>query len=268
MGRQSGFLAGWLLAGLCSFPALAQGQAQGRLQDQVDGLSHLEANSSPELGIGPAAASTAGVASALASAVDPPLMAMQAHVRRGWMRTGSPQAPTWLIAGSQNASSRVQRSGEIGLRGISEVSVPGTWRAVLEGPATFEHHARGLALGNFQRVLLDVSDQLRLELPEGQVLELHRCLVELLREPSGAITLVHHGGTAIEVDLGGRYTLLWRAGTRRAIPYRLTVEPARMRGANLGHGTYVTLPQSADGSLMEPSVLAPEKPSSGGLWPF
>jgi hypothetical protein len=194
------------------------------------------------------------------------------RVRRGWARQHTPSGDLWALAGAANAQGRLQGPATVGLQGSLELTVPGTWRAVIDGPAVAAVVDRAghvtLELEGFQRVLLDVTRECRVQLPQGQRLRLGRGLVELRRNVDGSFGFAHHGGQPAEVDLGGRYTFLWRAGTRRSVPPRLSPQPARRVGVQLAPGTYRTFPQQADGRVHQDRVPEPDESLLGALWPF
>lgn len=211
-------------------------------------------------------------AATLPLAAQLPAPSVHMRVRRGWARQPLPSGDLWTLAGAANARGLLQGPVTIGLQCRLELTVPGDWRAVVEGPAVAEvpvqsGHAT-LELAGFERVLLDVTRECRVRLSQGQHLRLNRSLVELRRNVDGSISFAHHGGQPAEIDLGGRYTFLWHAGTRRTVPPRLTPQPALRTGAQLAPGTYRTFPQQANGKVRQDRLPEPDESFLEALWPF
>jgi hypothetical protein len=201
-----------------------------------------------------------------------PAPSVHSKVRRGWACQHTASGQRWAVAGALSATGLLEGPVTVGVTGSLELSVPGAWRAVVAGPAKLEaEHRAGradLCVEGVQQLLLDVSTECRVELPGGQRLRLLRGLVELRRTPDGGYGFTHHGGLPVEVDLGGPYTLVWRAGTRRSVPPRLTAGPALRSGLQLAPGNYRTLPQRADGRVPADLVPAERSGPLAGLWPF
>ena len=176
------------------------------------------------------------------------------------------------MAGAANAQGLLQGRATVGLRGSLELTVPGAWRAVIEGPAVAavggSPGRETLEVESFEGLLLDVTTECRVQLPGGQQLRLQRGLVELRRRVDGQFDFAHHGGRPVEVDLGGRYTFLWHVGTRRVVPPRLSPQPASRAGARLAPGTYRTFPQQPDGRVHEARLPERDESLLGALWPF
>lgn len=208
----------------------------------------------------------------------PPLVAqlpapsVHMRVRRGWARQQTSAGPLWSIAGGNQANGTLQGPVQSGLRGSFELTAPEAWRAVIDGPAQAEVSRVGgrfeLTLERFERVLLDVTSECRVRLPHGQNLRVLRGLVELTRNVDGSYSFRHHGGLATEVDLGGRYTLVWRPGSTRLVPPRLAPAPAARGGVQLAPGNYRTFPQRADGRVLESRVPPRNENLLDSLWPF
>lgn len=201
-----------------------------------------------------------------------PAPSVHTRVRRGWARQHTPMGDLWVMADSPRAQTLLQGTATVGVRGCLELTVPGAWRAVVEGPArvtvTGQAELATLEFESFERVLLDVSRECRVQLPGGQQLRMKRGLVELNRRVDGNIRFAHLGGQPAELDLGGRYTFLWRAGTRRPLPPRMSPQPARRVGSQLSPGSYRTFPQQPNGKVNSARLPETENSLLESLWPF